>query len=382
MKRFRKFLLWLLIIAALCYTVTSLTGKNFIYKALLYNFAGIDDYKIFDNNIIGTGTPQPIPVSVNYNKIQLTDSLKEHLTGIETTAFLVIQNDSILYEEYWDGYSDSSLSGSFSMAKSFVSTMIGIAIQEGKIKSLDEQVGNFLPEFKTGEKQNLTIRDLMTMSSGTNWDESYSSPFSVTTELYYGKDIFNTATSVKIVKTPGTEWRYKSGDTQLLGLILEKATGKSLSEYASEKLWQPMGAVHPALWSIDKKGGDEKAYCCINSNARDFARLGLLYLHKGNWHGNQILDTSFVNLFTAPLSIKDEDGKTVDYYGYQWWILPDRKGVFYARGILGQYIIVIPQRNTVIVRLGKSRGTEVNNSYSEVYQMTDWALKNLRDKNK
>ncbi len=377
MKRLKKILLWLLIIAALCYTVTTLTGKNFIYKALLYNFAGIDDYKIFNNHIIETAIPQPIPVSVNYNKIQLGDSLEKQITDIKTVAFLAIQNDSILYEKYWNGYSDSSLSGAFSMAKSFVSTLIGIAIQEGKIKSLDEPVGDFLPEFKTDEE--LTIRDLMTMSSGSNWDESYSNPFSVTTELYYGSDIYKTATGVKIVKTPGTEWRYKSGDTQLLGLILEKATGKSLSEYASEKLWQPMGAVHSALWSIDKKGGDEKAYCCINSNARDFSRLGLLYLHKGNWHGKQILDTSFVNLFTSPLDIKDEDGKTVDYYGYQWWILPDRKGVFYARGILGQYIIVVPQKNVVMVRLGKSRGTEVNNSYSEVYQMTDWALKNLKD---
>lgn len=381
MKRLKKTFIWLLVITAFCYTVTSLTDSNFIYKALLYNYAGINDYEIFDNNTVESGNPQPLPVSVNYNKIKLSDSLSQFLVSLQTISFLAVQNDSILYEQYWDGYSDSSLSGSFSVAKSFVGTLIGIAIQEGKIKSLDESVGNFLPEFNNGEKAKVTIRDLMTMSSGSNWDESYSSPFSVTTKLYYGTDVYKIATSVEIVKTPGTEWRYKSGDTQLLGLVLEKATGKSLSEYASEKLWKPMGAEHAALWSTDRKGGSEKAYCCFNSNARDFSRLGLLYLHKGNWKGRQILDTSFVNLFTSPLSIKDEEGNVANYYGYQWWILPDRKGVYYARGILGQYIIVIPQRDAVLVRLGKSRGKEINNSLEEVYRMTDWALNNLKEEN-
>ncbi len=377
MKRLRKILLYVLIIAALIFTITSLTLTNYLYKAIYYNFADIDDYKIFNNNTVAAGVPQPIPVSASYNKSALDDSLKNELVRTKSIAFVAIKNDSIVHEEYWDGYTDSSLSNSFSVAKSVVATLIGIAIQEGKIKSLDEPVGDFLPEFKEGDNGKLTIRNLMMMASGTDWNESYSNPLTVTTRAYYGTDLYKTATGVKVVKTPGTEWRYKSGDSQLLGLILIKATGLLISEYASEKLWKPMGALHPALWSTDKKNGTEKAYCCFNTNARDFARLGLLYLHKGNWHGKQLIDTSFVNLFTAPLSIKDEDGNIVDYYGYQWWRLADRTGVFYARGILGQYVIVIPEKNMVLVRLGKSRGENLRNSFVEVYAMVDWALKNF-----
>ena len=154
-------------------------------------------------------------------------------------AVLVIKNDSLLYEKYWDGYSDSSWSNSFSMAKSITSLLTGIAIKEGKIKSVDELVSNYLPEFKEGLAAKLKIKDLLTMSSGSNWDEAYANPLSVTTESYYGSDLYKTATGVKIVKEPGTYHTYKSGDTELLGLVLKKQRERSLSEYASEKLWQP-----------------------------------------------------------------------------------------------------------------------------------------------
>jgi CubicO group peptidase (beta-lactamase class C family) len=135
------------------------------------------------------------------------------------------------------------------MAKSITSLLVGAAIKEGKIKSVDELVGNYLSEFKEGLGAKLKIKDLLTMSSGSNWNESYINPFAVTTEAYYGSNVYKTATGVWIVKEPGTYYAYKSGDTELLALIVEKATGKSLSKYASEKLWQPIGAEHAALWS-------------------------------------------------------------------------------------------------------------------------------------
>ena len=138
------------------------------------------------------------------------------------------------------------------MAKSITSILIGVALKEGKIKSLEEPVGNYLPEFKEGDKAAVRIIDVLTMSSGTDWNESYWNLFSVTSEIYYGTDAYATATSVKMKDKPGTVHSYKSGDTQLLGLILEKATGQSLSDYAAEKLWKPLGAEHPALWSTDK----------------------------------------------------------------------------------------------------------------------------------
>ena len=373
----KKFLIIIVCLAVITVTLTTLTGTNYIYKALRYLTADIDDYKIFDNNIVTSGVTQPIPNSSLDKKIEIPNEVNTELEKINSVAFLVLKNDSVVIEKYWKGYSDSSYSNSFSMAKTIVGLLTAFAVKDGSIKSFDEAIGDFLPEFKEGDKSKITVRSLLTMSSGTNWDEFYGSPFSTTTEAYYGTDLYKVATSVTAVKTPGTEWRYKSGDTQLLGLVLEKATGKSLSAYATEKLWKPLGAEHEALWSTDKDGGNEKAYCCFNTNARDFSRIGTLLLHYGNWNGTQLLDSSVIELFTAPLSIKDEENETANYYGYQLWRLQDREGVFYCRGILGQYIIVIPQKNVVIVRLGEKRGEIKSHSFEEVYTMVDWALKGL-----
>jgi CubicO group peptidase (beta-lactamase class C family) len=351
------------------------SGRTYLFKAVWYNFADIDDYKIFSNNTVVTGQPQPWKVSAGYNKPKLSDSLKTMLEDLKTIGVVVIKDDAVLFEEYWDGYSDSSVSGSFSMAKSITSLLIGAAIKEGRIKSVDEPVGNYLFEFSHGDKAKVRIIDLLTMSSGSNWDESYANPLSVTTELYYGKDAYKTAVGVTITHTPGTIHSYKSGDTQLLGLILEKATGKSLSAYASEKLWKPMGAEHAALWSTDKTGGNEKAYCCFNSNARDFARLGQLMLDSGRWKGNEIISPDYYSHSIKPCMIPDTYGKPCNFYGYQWWIVPTQQDIFYARGILGQYVICIPSKKMVIVRLGKKRsGKFVNGAPGEVDALIRWGM--------
>ncbi len=374
MKKFFKRLLFVIIAILLLFSGYALvTGKTWMFKEIMYNFADIDDYKVFSNNVVKAGTPQPWPLASNFNKIVLPDTVKNLLEKIQSIGVTVIKNDSLLFEKYWEGFSDTSYSGSFSMAKSITSILIGAALKEGKIKSIEEPVGNYLPEFKDGEKAKLRIVDLLTMSSGSNWDESYSNPFSVTAELYYGDDAYKTATGVKITRQPGTFHSYKSGDTQLLGLILEKATGKSLSDYATEKIWQPTGAAQPALWSTDKENGNEKAYCCFNSNARDFARIGQLMLDSGKWKGNEIISPAYYAASIKPCLIPDNAGKPCDYYAYQWWLVPYEPGVFYARGILGQYIIVMPAQHMVIVRLGKHRGSKkIGTVPEEVNALVQW----------
>jgi CubicO group peptidase (beta-lactamase class C family) len=352
------------------------TGKFFVFKALYYNFAGIDDYKIFDNRVIKKSTqPQPWPVAVNYNKVALPKETQEALVKYESIAFLVIKNDSIVHEQYWDGYGPSSLSNSFSMAKSVVSILIGAAIKDGKIKSIDQPIGDFLPEFTSGGKEKITIHHLLMMSSGLNWQESYANPVSMTTEAYYGDDLRSLLGRMKAIETPGKYFNYLSGDTQILSFVLKAATGKSLSEYAAEKLWQPLGAENDALWSLDKKEGDEKAYCCINSNARDFARIGKLYLQDGYWNGQQIVDTSWVKASTTPDLILDNVTKQpIDYYGLQWWLIKDSKGQddFYMRGIGGQYVIVIPSKKIIIVRLGRKRSKErIGEHLKDTYEYLD-----------
>jgi len=376
--KFLKRTLYVFIILVIVFSALALiTGKTYLFRSVIYNFSNIDDYKIFDNNKVTASKSIPWSVSSNYNKVEYPDSLNSLLEKLSTVGLLMVKNDSIVMEKYWDGYNDSSLSGSFSMAKSITSILIGVAIKEGLIKSVEQPVGDFLPEFREGEKAKLRIVDLLTMSSGTNWDESYWNPLSVTAEIYYGTDAYKTATGVSMINQPGTLHYYKSGDTQLLGLILLKATGKTLSEYASEKLWQPLGATHTALWSTDKQNGNEKAYCCFNSNTRDFARIGKLMLDSGKIGGVRIFDSSFYMQSITPCGIKDTKGLACDYYGYQWWIDPENKEIFYARGILGQYIIIIPSKKIIIVRVAKKTDSKkVHTVPTEVRYLINWGLAN------
>jgi CubicO group peptidase (beta-lactamase class C family) len=373
MKVLKSLLLILLSLVLIGSIYAIASGRTYLFKAVWYNFAGINDYEIFTNNTVAAATPRPWPSSTAYNKTTLPASLQSILEELNTIGLLAVKDDSIVFEKYWQGYDQKSYSGSFSVAKSITSLLVGIALKEGKIKTLEEPVGNYLPEFKQGEKSKVRVVDLLTMSSGSDFDESYVNPLSVTTEMYYGSDVYKIATGVNIIRKPGSYHAYKSGDTQLLGLILEKATGMSLSTYASRKLWQPLGAEHPALWSTDKESGHEKAYCCFNSNTRDFARIGQLMLDSGRWKGQEIITKDYFIKSVSPCMIPNELGQPCNYYGYQWWIFPADEPIYYARGILGQYIIVMPSKKVVIVRLGKQRSNlRINGAPAEVDALIKW----------
>ena len=343
----------ILLVAANLYILFS--GKTYIYKALIYNYVDINDNDIFTQRKILKGEGVEWPLHQQYQKKAMPAYLKDTLEKYKSVAFIIIKNDSLYFEKYWDGYSDSSISNSFSMAKSVVGILTGIAVDEGKIKSLDEPVADFIPEFKDGGKEKISIRHLLMMSSGLDWDESYASLFSPTTEAYYGTDLRKLVVNQQVAIPPGHEFIYQSGNTELLALILEKATGKNLSDYASEKLWKPLHAMHTAEWSLDKENGREKSYCCFYSNARDFARFGSLYLHDGKMFGQQIVSADYVKEAITPSPITDE-GKPNNSYGYQWWIKnQDGHQIFYMRGILGQYVVVIPDQQIIFVRLGHIR---------------------------
>jgi len=352
MRRLKKIIYWILGILVLLNIVILFTGNSYLYKTFYYLGSSIDDYKIFENRTVSAGTYIPIPEAENYNKIKLDTSFRKILREFKTIAFLVIKNDSLAYEEYWDDYNADSYSGSFSVAKSIISLLIGIAIDEGKIKNVGQAVSDFIPEYKTGLNAKLTIRDLLTMTSGFDWNESYYNPFTLIAKAYFGNDLTGIIKNLKVIEDPGYHYNYQSGNQLVLAYILQKATGKTLSEYASEKLWKPLGAKHDALWSIDHKDGLEKAYCCFNSNARDFSKIGLLALHHGKYNNKQIVSESYIQESTKPAELKN--GTINEEYGYSWWQAKAfGEHFFYARGILGQYIIVIPQKNLVIVRLGK-----------------------------
>jgi CubicO group peptidase (beta-lactamase class C family) len=254
--------------------------------------------------------------------------------------------------------------------------LVGIAIKEGKIESINQKACDFLPEFCEGDNSKITIKHLLTMSSGLDWDEDYHDPLGQTAEAYFAPNLKKQMMRLKAVEPPGEIFKYHSSCSQLLAFIVESATGQSVNEYTSEKLWKPMGAKHPALWNTDTKRGDEKAFCCINSNARDFARLGKLYMNQGNWNGTQLLDSNYVKEATTVANLLDEDGNKNINYGYQFWIA-NRKGldVCYTRGLWGQYVICIPEKDMIIVRLGRNYGFHLADGHSEdFYQFIDAAL--------
>jgi CubicO group peptidase (beta-lactamase class C family) len=367
----RKFLVIVATLILIVAGFLALPSNYYLRRALIHGKVNIDDYKIFENRVIKAGNYQPWKISVNYNKKVIPLKYARFIKSFETISFVVIKDDSVLHESYYDGYSQKSLSNSFSVAKSIISLLIGIAVDDGSINSLDDQVCKYFPEFNNETNKQLTIRQLLTMSSGLNWNETYSSAFSVTTKSYYGNDIYKLIDGLKVTQQSGKQFKYLSCNTQLLAFILERVTGQHIADYASEKLWTPLGASSDALWCLDKEHGMEKAYCCFNTNALDFARIGQLVLNKGKWNNKQIVSEKYIEESTkAASSLLDEWGnKQLDYYGYQWWITTHNgKKVIYARGILGQYIFIIPEKNLVIVRLGEKRcNLRTGNLPSDIY---------------
>jgi CubicO group peptidase (beta-lactamase class C family) len=215
------------------------------------------------------------------------------------------------------------------------------------------------------------------MASGLNWNENYYNPFGMTARAYFDENIRELVLRLQVTETPGESFKYLSGNTILLGMVIEKATGENLSEYLSKSFWKPLGMQEDALWQLDsEESGMEKAYCCIASNARDFARFGKLYKNKGKWNGKQILDSEFVVRSTEP---RFEESPQ---YGYGFWLSDYKeKDIFYMRGIRGQYVIVIPDDDLIIVRLGENliKKDENEEHAPDFYKYIDETYKMLND---
>lgn len=358
MKKHKKFIF---IIPVVLFTVY-MCLPYYARKALIYWFPTINDLSIFEHNTVNApDSCWEWKISENYNRIRLPEADSIYLDEMKTVSFLVIKNDSIVYESYRGGWNDSITSNLFSATKSIVGLLVGIAIDEGKIRSVDDKVVEYIPEYNKGKQKDITIRNLLTMSAGMDWDEAYASLFSVTTHGYYGNDLYNLIMNLDIVDTPGVQYSYRSGETQLLSFVLEAATGTTISKYAEEKLWQPMMAGQDAYWLLDRKNGDEKSFCCFHTTARDAARFGRLLLNKGNWNGRQLVSKDYITEAITPASyLKDQWGKEpLSYYGFQTWIMKHNgENCPYFRGMLGQYIIAIPSKNAIVVRLGHKRSKE------------------------
>ena len=313
-------------------------------------------------------------------------NLKKHLDSMlmhtNTNAFLVIKNDSIIYEHFAENSNAQTLHPSFSVAKSYIGTLTGIAIDKGIIHSADDLVIKYIPELEKndGRFRKLTIQHVLDMRSGFDFDEDKETPFAGIAKLYYGSSINNQISKLKMKGEPGKVFEYQSISTQLLASIFERASGEKVATLLAKYLWSPLGAESNAIWSVDDHK-TVKASCCLNATASDFAKLGRLYLKKGNWQGNQVVSGKWVDQTTRPDTIQKRG------YKNQWWAcnpvsyfkdsvsaglkmkrlnlnLPIKRlanGTYYykqnvndyrAEGILGQILYVNPKNNVIIVRLG------------------------------
>jgi hypothetical protein len=361
----------------------------YINRFLFWNFSDINDYIKFpyqnvscDNSFFTfikdiakeSHTLDLLKtVDYQYKNRKIRCSIDELLTSTGTKAFIIIRDDTVLYEKYFNKYVRESFNTSFSMAKSFTSALIGIAIDEGFIKSIDDYVVDYIPELKNKICGTLALKHLLNMSSGTRYNPAYY-PWADEPKSYYYPDLKKLVLkSTKQEYQPGLYFKYSNFNTILLGIILGRATMTPPYEYLQEKIWKPIGMEFSATWSVDSKQNKfEKMESGINARSIDFAKFGRLFLNSGRWGNKQIISENWVNESTCPMDLNDEqyyffknyypystffDDKQL-YYKYGWWGIKQNAEHYdyMAIGHLGQFIYVCPQKRIIIVRNGSGWG--------------------------
>lgn len=391
----------------LVFSLVLMTSCTLLYREVRYYQADITDYKIFPSTPIAVSdkpfhfregnenllAERELTIGKDSNMV-LNDILKQ----TSTTAFIVIRNDSVLFEDYYNGSSREQISTFFSVSKSVTSMLLGVAIDEGYIKSIQDPITKYIPELNDGDPlfKELTLEHLLNMRSGMKYSESYSNPFSDMAKLYYGTNQLGKLKRMKFEYQPGTIYDYQSSNTALLGIAIERATGKNLGSYLEEKAWKPLGMEYAATWSMDdKRHQSAKAYGGLNASAIDLAKIGRLYLNDGKFENQQVVSEKWVKK-ANDININNEG------YQYQWWSFsgkgvkdgenyftdslravnvveevykakvpgyeiwknneaPDAEkqwritvytGAYYALGIMNQVLYIDPDKNLIMVRLG------------------------------
>jgi CubicO group peptidase (beta-lactamase class C family) len=360
-------------------------------RSVRYLVPDVNDSSKF-NNVAIPASRKPFRFNFSiqdstYSSLQ--KRLDTSLIGAKTNAFLVIKNDTVIYQYFGKNIEFNSKHASFSMAKVYVGTLVGIAVDRALITSTNDLVIKYLPELAKNDERykRLTIQHVLDMKAGFDFKEISFSPFSKITRSYYGADLKKIVGKLKFENEPGKVFEYQSIPTQVLAMILEKVTNKKIDVLLAENLWEPLGNESDALWSVDKNG-NVKSFCCISANALDYAKLGRLYLKNGNWQGQQIISKKWVETTTHPDTLtqlryknqmwaardfkyfKDSVSAVValrkDMQNYKIEKAPDGR-YFYARrvydykiqGMFQQSVYVNPLNNVIIVRLGE-RQKKVN----------------------
>jgi CubicO group peptidase (beta-lactamase class C family) len=334
---------------------------------LIYKSPDVDDMKLFQNRKIPSSRN---PVHFTYSKefSSYLDTVKIYSPSLKkdipldsilildkTKAFIIFINDKIVYERYFGIQKENDVSCVFSISKSILSSLTGIIIDKGYIKSIDQKISDYIPELKNNNNFNqITIKHLLQMSSGLEWKKNVA--FDDDGRLYYSSDIHKLILRHKLAGVPGNSWEYKNIDAELLCWVVENATKTHLSDLTYQYLWDPMGAENDAWWSLDKKNGTEKASSSLNASAKDILKFGCIYLNNGYFNGKQIIPKNWIqNIFNIPPSPNQQEFLKHNFY---WWIPNnglDKEIV--ADGFLGQRLNINPRYNIVIVKFGESNST-------------------------
>lgn len=319
--------------------------------------------------VFDQGSPSTLPEAFNFQGEEVL--VEEFLSRTDTSALLILHNSEITYENYWLSGGEDVQWISMSVAKSFISALLGIAIEQGYINSVSESVTDYVPQLKNSAYDGVSIKNILQMSSGASWNEDYGDPNSDINRsariLAVGGSLDEFSASLVNELPPGTYNRYNSTDTQVLGMLLREAVGRPVSQYMQEELWSPMGAESAAYWLLDSEGM-EMAYGGLNATARDYAKLGELYRQKGSINGRQVVPSGWIDASITPDAdhLLPGDNPLSDFplgYGYQWWI-PDNSGDYAAIGVYNQFIYVSPASGMVVVKLSANSAYGVSEEAS------------------
>lgn len=290
-------------------------------------------------------------------------SLSEFLREVDTTGLLVVKDDDIAFEQYWHGYTQQTRCLSMSVAKSFVSALIGIALDEAHFQSIEDPITRYVPELKGSGYDGVRIKDILQMSSGVRWNEDYSDPESDINRFAkawaFGSSLDDCTRGCVPELPPGSFNRYVSMDTQALGMLLVRTTGESLSKYLEDRIWKKLGMECDAYWMTDEDGM-ELALGGLCVTLRDYARFGRLYLRGGDWEGQQVIPAQWVRDSVSPDAPHLQPGlndasESELGYGLQWWLPNNPDGEYLAIGVYGQFIYLYPKEQLLITKTSANR---------------------------
>jgi CubicO group peptidase (beta-lactamase class C family) len=360
-----------------------IAGPVTVWRIVRYGDTDIDDFSHYPGRLLSPGD-SPYEYARTDGELRIAPAaLSDYGSGGEldrilrendSIAVLIIRDDTILYERYFQGHGPSSLSQAFSMSKSVTSALIGMAIDDGYLRSPDQAITDLVPELAEKGFDQVTIHHLLTMMSGLSYVEN-DNPFGEHVILNYTPALEQRILSFELERAPGELYRYKSGDNALLALALDRALGgETITEYAQRRLWTPLGMQDKGVWTIDHEGdGLEKTWCCLAASARDLAKVGRLYLDDGLWNGQRILSPEWIERSTqagVPEEAWPDQLRALGWwnYGYQWWLASRAEGDYFALGKDGQFLYLYPDKRLIIVRLGWSSGGLAGVEWVQLFQ--------------